>query len=108
MSPRRNWDSPTPSLASEYAPPPETKEGGGVAYSPAGKGLGESQFRRLEKSSALCLLCGKEYRRNRKGNRSMHTKVVFVMGVIGAQGRLLEQCANKTMTVGQVAVTTKY
>jgi hypothetical protein len=28
MSPRRNWDSPTPSLASEYAPPPEQKGGG--------------------------------------------------------------------------------
>ncbi len=25
MSPRRNWDSPTPSLASECAPPPGTK-----------------------------------------------------------------------------------
>jgi hypothetical protein len=31
---------------------------GGGAHSPAGKGLGESQFRRLEKSLALCLLCG--------------------------------------------------
>jgi hypothetical protein len=28
------------------------------------------------------------------------------MGVIGALGRLLEQCANKTITGGQVAVTT--
>ncbi len=36
----------------------------------------------------------------------MHTTVVFVMGVIGVQGRLLEQCANKTMTGGPVAVTT--
>ncbi len=28
MSPRRNWDSPTPSLASECAPPlPGTKAG---------------------------------------------------------------------------------
>jgi hypothetical protein len=47
MSPRWNWDSPTPSLASECAPPPGTKGGG--ALSPAGEGLGESQFRRLEK-----------------------------------------------------------
>jgi hypothetical protein len=54
MSPRRNWDSLTPYLASECAPPPGTK--GGVAFSPAGEGLGESQFRRLEKSLALCLL----------------------------------------------------
>ncbi len=45
------------SLASECAPPPGTKGGGG-ALSPVGEGLGESQFRRLEKSLALCLLCG--------------------------------------------------
>jgi hypothetical protein len=56
MSPRRNWDSPTPSLASECAPTPGAKGGG--AHSPSGEGLGESQFRRLEKRSALCLLCG--------------------------------------------------
>jgi hypothetical protein len=35
----------------------------------------------------------------------MHTKVVFVMGVIGAQGRLLARCSNKTTTGGPVAVT---
>jgi hypothetical protein len=29
MSPRRNWDSPNPSLASECAPPPRTGRGGG-------------------------------------------------------------------------------
>ncbi len=56
MSPRRNWDSPNPSLASKCAPPPGTKGEG--AHSPAGEGLGESQFRWLEKSLALCLLCG--------------------------------------------------
>ncbi len=28
MSPRRNWDSPTPSLASECAPPRNLKGGG--------------------------------------------------------------------------------
>jgi hypothetical protein len=47
MSSRWNWDSPTPSLASECAPTPGTKGGG--AHSPAGEGLGETQFRRLEK-----------------------------------------------------------
>jgi hypothetical protein len=42
----------TPSFASECASSPRTK--GGRAYSPAGEGLGESQFRRLwRKSSAL-------------------------------------------------------
>jgi hypothetical protein len=60
MSPRRNWGSPTPSFASECFPPPGSKGGGG-GHSPAGKGLGESQFRRLEKSLALCLLCVRYY-----------------------------------------------
>jgi hypothetical protein len=46
MSPRRNWDTHNPSLASECAPPHRT---GGAAHSPGGDGLGESQFRRLEK-----------------------------------------------------------
>ncbi len=54
MSPRQNWDSPTPFLASECAPPPGTKGG---AHSPAGEGLGESRLRRLEKSLTLGLLC---------------------------------------------------
>jgi hypothetical protein len=49
MSPCRNWDSPTPSPACESAPPPGTKGEAGRAHSPAGEGLGESQFRRLEK-----------------------------------------------------------
>ncbi len=39
--------------------PPRT--GGGGAHSPAGEGLGESQFRRREKSLALCLRCGFNY-----------------------------------------------
>jgi hypothetical protein len=47
MSPRRNWDSPNPSLPSECGPPPEPKGRG--ANSPAGEGMGENQFRRLEK-----------------------------------------------------------
>ncbi len=55
MSSRWNWDSPTPLAASEYALPPGPKGGG--AHSPAAKGVGESQFQRLEKRLALCLLC---------------------------------------------------
>ncbi len=56
MSLRRNWNSPTPSLASECAPPPRTKgEGGTLA---CGYGVGESQVRRLEeKLSTLPTLC---------------------------------------------------
>jgi hypothetical protein len=50
MSPRRNWDSPNPSLAGECAPPPEPGGGGGGVHSPAGEGLGESQFRRVVKT----------------------------------------------------------
>jgi hypothetical protein len=47
MSLRRNWDSPMhPPLSPASVPlPPEP----GGAHSPAGEGLGESQFRRLEK-----------------------------------------------------------
>ncbi len=56
MSPRWNWDSPTPLAASECALPPGPKGGG--AHSPAAKGVGDSQFQRLEKRLALCLLCG--------------------------------------------------
>jgi hypothetical protein len=55
MSPRWNWDSPTPLAASEGALPPGPKGGG--AHSPAAKWVGESQFQRLEKRLALCLLC---------------------------------------------------
>ncbi len=54
--PRRNWDSPNPFLASECAPPPRI--GGRGAHSPAVEGVGESQFRRLEKKfSTLPTLC---------------------------------------------------
>jgi hypothetical protein len=41
--PRWNWDSPK-----RVCPSPRNQRGGG-AHSPAGEGLGESQFRRLEK-----------------------------------------------------------
>ncbi len=51
MSPRWNWNSPTPLAASECALPPGPKGGG--AHSPAAKGVGESQFRRLEFYSSL-------------------------------------------------------
>jgi hypothetical protein len=56
MSPRWKWDSPTPLAASECALPP--RPNGGGAHSLAAKGVGESQFQRLEKRLALCLLCG--------------------------------------------------
>ncbi len=56
MSSRRKWDSPNSSLASECAPPPRIKGGGGALA--CGRGVGESQFRRLEKKlSTLPTLC---------------------------------------------------
>ena len=58
MSPRWNWDSPTPLAASECALPPGPKGEG--AHSPAAKGVGESQLQGLEKRLALCLLCAKD------------------------------------------------
>ncbi len=65
MSPRWNRDSPTPLAASECALPPPGPKGGG-AHSPAAKGLGESQFQRLEKRLALCLLCVCGYKEKMK------------------------------------------
>ncbi len=62
MSHRRNWDSPNPTPLSPASVPLLSEPGG--AHSPAGEGLGESQFRQLEKILALCLLYGKT-RRNR-------------------------------------------
>jgi hypothetical protein len=70
MSPRWNWDTPTPLAASECAPPGPK---GGGAHSPAAKGVGESQFQRLEKRLALCLLCG----RVPISNEGTYTVVLF-------------------------------
>ncbi len=44
-----------PSLSPRRNPPPNQRGGG--THSPADEGVGESQFRRLKKSLALCLLC---------------------------------------------------
>jgi len=78
MSPRRNWDSPAPSLASECAPPPRTKEGGGVKNRLRVRGWGShNQFRRLEKKlRTLPTLCS-----HRK-----HTEKIKQMFVEGGQG----------------------
>jgi hypothetical protein len=48
---------PTPAFSRQRVCPSPQNRGGGGAHSPAGEGLGESKFRRLEKSLALCLLC---------------------------------------------------
>jgi hypothetical protein len=57
MSPRRNWDSPNPSLASECAPPPEPG-GGGWHTRLRVRGWGSPNCDHWRKSVALCLLCG--------------------------------------------------
>ncbi len=46
---------PHPFNRKRVCPPPRTKGWGGTL--PAAKGVGESQFQRLEKRLALCLLC---------------------------------------------------
>jgi hypothetical protein len=56
MSPRWNWDSPTPLAASECAPPPGPK--GGKAHSPAAKGVGGVPIPTTgETLSTLPILC---------------------------------------------------
>ncbi len=57
MSPRWNWDSPTPIAASEFALPPGPKGGGG-AHSPAAKGVGGVPIQTTgETLSTLPTLC---------------------------------------------------
>jgi hypothetical protein len=57
MSPRRSWDSPTPSLASECAPPPGTKGGGGILACGCMRGWGVPIPTTGEKLSTLPILC---------------------------------------------------
>jgi hypothetical protein len=56
LSPRPNWDPPTPSLASECVPLPRNQRGGGK-HSPAGEGV---PIRSLEKkpNTLSSLPCG--------------------------------------------------
>ncbi len=49
-----------PLTRQRVCPTPRNPKGGG-SHSPDGEELGESQFRRLEKSLALCLLCGPRF-----------------------------------------------
>ncbi len=57
MSPRRNWDSPIPSLVCECAPSPRTKGWGGHTRQWA-RGWGSPNSDDWRKSLALCQLCG--------------------------------------------------
>jgi hypothetical protein len=74
--------TPTPFAAGECSlPPPRTKgQRVGGAHSPAAKGVGESQFRRLwRKSLALCLLCGNSYRHSTYCAFISYTYVVGIL-----------------------------
>ncbi len=62
MSPRRNKDSPNPSLASECAPPP--RPGGGGHTRLQVRGWGSPNFDDWSKSLALCLLCARGSQRD--------------------------------------------
>jgi hypothetical protein len=53
MSPRRNWDSPTPFLASECAPPPPDQRVGGYNRLSV-RGWGSANSYDWRKSPALC------------------------------------------------------
>ncbi len=56
MSPRRNWDSPTPLAAGECSlPPPDQRVGGHTRL--LLKGWGSPNSDDWRKSLALCLLC---------------------------------------------------
>ncbi len=59
LSPRRNWDPPTPSLPSECTPHPGTKGEGGTHYTLACVlgGWGSPNADDWRNSLALCLLC---------------------------------------------------
>jgi hypothetical protein len=65
------FGSPNPSLASEGASLPRTPGGGG-AHSPAGEGLGESQFRRLKKKlGTLPTLCSHQRKKDRERGKEV-------------------------------------
>ncbi len=100
MSSRRNWDSPTPSLNSECAHPHEPRGGGGGAHSPAGKVLGESQFGRLEKSLALCLLCGEHCLLCGDTIRHQCLGFVFLLSLPAALLFHLSWCTNRIVWPG--------
>ncbi len=80
MSPRQNWDSPNPSLASEC---------GGGAHSPAGEVLEESQFRRLEKKPSIlpflwCTVLEERCLRRKGGGGERSNNVIILIAPGGA------------------------
>ncbi len=61
LSPRWNWDSPTPSPASKCAPP-ESRGGGGYLHTRLRvRGWGSPNTDDWRESLLLCLLCGSKY-----------------------------------------------
>jgi hypothetical protein len=105
MSPRRNWDSPNPSLASECASTPGNKGGGHNSL--AGEGLGESQFPRLEKTLALCLLCDYTHKANiRDGRETVHFVIEYLSRDGGHRRGIILQDANPMSGVFEILTPT--
>jgi len=99
MSPSRNWDSPTLSLASECTPPTGTKGGGHTRLRVRGWGSPNSDD--LRKCLELCLLCALE-------GLAANAKVAAVLGAIPAssdtveyEGWQMKQCLIKCKQKGQ-------
>jgi hypothetical protein len=59
-----------------------------VAHSPAAKGVGESQFQRLEKRLALCLLCDSGYKGWKENKIFLHR---FITGTEASWGDFQEK-----------------
>jgi hypothetical protein len=98
MSPLLNWDSPTPSLASECVLPPGTNGGEGGAHSPAMGGWGSPNSDDWRKSLALCLLCAAVcfiISRNSRNDKFPFLIFLFSVVQIGALSTLASQFQRK-------------
>jgi hypothetical protein len=79
--------------ASVYPPPPPNRGGG--ARSPAGEGVGESQFGRLEKKlSTLSTLCKQKYFSDRDNNVNTEKQDYGCPGQLQGWGTASQRWAN--------------
>jgi hypothetical protein len=81
-----------PSVASEFVPP----EPKGGTHSPADEGVVGSQFGRLEKSLALCLLCGMQHCRS---NYSAVITVLFALILVRKREKTKKHLPNSISTL---------
>jgi hypothetical protein len=103
--PSSEWDTPTPSPASECAPP-EPKGGGGGAHTPAVEGVGESQFRRLEKKlrTLPTLWVKTNYATNLMQVQNVRVETREVQNILGKSGQC--QLKGHHLKRGRVVVST--